>query len=85
VAFALPPPTKVAPRSRGESQSDRRPWPPMGRGVCLTAAALICALATIALAAPIAALGVFFFGVWGGVEFGRYLERWLEMHRGPGG
>jgi hypothetical protein len=57
----------------------------MGRGVCLTAAALICALATIALAAPIAALGVFFFGVWGGVEFGRYLERWLEMHRGPGG
>jgi len=54
-------------------------------GACLTAAALICALATIAFAAPIAALGVFFLGVWGGVELGRYLERWLQMHRGPGG
>jgi len=37
------------------------------------------------LAYGIAALGVFFLGVWGGVELGRYLERWLQMHRGPGG
>jgi hypothetical protein len=34
--------------------------------------------------AAITAVGVFFFGVWGGVELGRYLERWLQRQRGTG-
>jgi hypothetical protein len=54
-------------------------------GACLTPIALACAFASIAFDAPIVAFGVFFFGVWGGMEVGRYLERWLETRRGPGG
>ena len=54
-------------------------------GACLTAIALACGLASIAFDAPIVAFGVFFFGVWGGVELGRYLEGWLGTRGGPAG
>lgn len=27
---------------------------------------------------------IFFFGIWGGIETGRYLEFWLEQRSGSG-
>lgn len=46
-------------------------------GAALVAIALACAIGGLARQLPWLALLVFFFGVWGGVELGRYLEHWL--------
>jgi uncharacterized membrane protein YiaA len=46
-------------------------------GSLLAVGALAATVGTIALALPALALLAFFFGVWGGIELGRYVERWL--------
>jgi hypothetical protein len=43
-------------------------------GVVLVLCSLLCLVAGLGLRIPWLAALVFFFGVWGGVELGRYLE-----------
>jgi len=46
-------------------------------GSLLAVGALAATVGTIALSLPALALLAFFFGVLGGIELGRYVERWL--------
>ena len=48
-------------------------------GLLLVGLALLLAGVAVWVTVPLAAGGVFFFGVWGGVELGRYLERRLSL------
>lgn len=43
-------------------------------GVTLVLLSLICLIAGLGLQVPWLAALIYFFGVWGGVELGRYLE-----------
>jgi hypothetical protein len=43
-------------------------------GVMLALSSLVCLIAGLGMRIPWLAMLVFFFGVWGGVELGRYLE-----------
>ena len=47
-------------------------------GITLILLALSSAIASLVLDAEILPFLVFFFGVWGGIETGRYLEAWLS-------
>jgi hypothetical protein len=47
-------------------------------GSILIFIAFASAIVAIAFKQPIMSLAVFFFGVWGGVEVGRYLELFLQ-------
>jgi hypothetical protein len=47
-------------------------------GIILVLLALSSLIASLVLDAKILPFLVFFFGVWGGIETGRYLEAWLS-------
>lgn len=51
-------------------------------GIILVAASLISLLGNVLLDIRFAAFLIFFFGVWGGVELGRYLEYSLSRKTG---
>jgi hypothetical protein len=48
-------------------------------GIILVGIALVALIATLYFGQSIISLLVFFFGVWGGVELGRYLEYKLTI------
>jgi len=47
-------------------------------GSALILLSLSCSIASLLLDNKILPFLVFFFGVWGGVEIGRYLEAWMS-------
>ncbi len=47
-------------------------------GAILVLLSLGCFIADLLLQRQFLSFLIFFFGVWGGVELGRYLERYLE-------
>jgi hypothetical protein len=47
-------------------------------GIILLLLSLSSLIASLSLDTKILPFLVFFFGVWGGVETGRYLESWLN-------
>ena len=50
-------------------------------GAILVALSLLSLLGSVSLDIKFAAFLIFFFGVWGGVELGRYLESALNKER----
>jgi len=48
-------------------------------GIALILLSLGSLIASLILDTKILPFLIFFFGVWGGVETGRYLEFWLEQ------
>ena len=51
-------------------------------GIILVLCSLGAFIATLFFPHGIISFLVFFFGVWGGVEIGRYLEFWLGQQNG---
>lgn len=51
-------------------------------GLVLILLSLGSLLASFVLCTKILSILIFFFGVWGGVEIGRYLEFWLGQKNG---
>jgi hypothetical protein len=47
-------------------------------GGILVVLALGCLIADIVIQRQFLSFLIFFFGVWGGVELGRYLEHWMS-------
>lgn len=47
-------------------------------GIALILLSLVSLIASFLLDTQILPILVFFFGVWGGVETGRYLEAWMS-------
>ena len=43
-------------------------------GVVLALLSLVCLVVKLIFKIELIEIGIFFFGVWGGVEIGRYLE-----------
>ena len=50
-------------------------------GIILVALSLLSLLGSVSLDIKFAAFLIFFIGVWGGVELGRYLESALDKER----
>lgn len=48
-------------------------------GAILVFLALCCLVADLLVQNRLLSFLVFFFGVWGGVELGRYLEHWMSL------
>lgn len=49
-------------------------------GMVLIVVSLSCLFLNINMSGNFWSIGVFFFGVWGGVETGRYLESWIQSN-----
>lgn len=50
-------------------------------GITLILLSLSSLIASLILDTKILPFLVFFFGVWGGIETGRYLESWMSKRR----
>ncbi len=51
-------------------------------GVILVLLSLVAFITALFFPTGVVSFLIFFFGVWGGVEFGRYLEFWLGQKHG---